>query len=253
MSADASAYTALGLEPGADAADIERAYKALIKQFHPDRAGGDALRAAEINRAYRELRLAGQVKEALDLQRWDDLRAPRDGAVRAAVVVLALAGAITLVAAPMLSGALTGDRRPPLVLARKAEPDRPRSSVEPIAASEVDRAVADAVRTWRSGDEMALAAASRDCHMRLRQQPGWALLDRCTAFDSAAVQLLDRDPLRDRGPFGELAVTGRQRSSAQGLSDDYLAVDSRLSQVRLRVELELSPRQAEADPEPAAN
>lgn len=32
------------------------AYRKLIKLHHPDRSGGDAARAAEINRAYRELR-----------------------------------------------------------------------------------------------------------------------------------------------------------------------------------------------------
>ena len=56
MAGHASAYAALGLKPGADAAAIERAYKKLIKQYHPDREGGDAQRAAEINRAYRDLR-----------------------------------------------------------------------------------------------------------------------------------------------------------------------------------------------------
>ena len=58
MAPDASAYSALGLEPGADVFAVERAYKSLIKQHHPDREGGDSARAAEINRAYRELRAA---------------------------------------------------------------------------------------------------------------------------------------------------------------------------------------------------
>ena len=58
MAGRASAFAALGLPPGADAAAIEQAYKRLIKQHHPDREGGDSTRAAEINRAYRELRAA---------------------------------------------------------------------------------------------------------------------------------------------------------------------------------------------------
>ncbi|MFL6800545.1 MAG: DnaJ family molecular chaperone, partial [Sphingomicrobium sp.] len=65
MPTDASAFHALGLEPGADFAAVERAYKALIKRYHPDRQGGDARRAAEINRAYRELRLAAGAKDPL--------------------------------------------------------------------------------------------------------------------------------------------------------------------------------------------
>src|SRR5215213_9742716 len=56
MAVDASPYATLGLEPGADWATIERTYRDLIKRHHPDRAGGDAARAAEITRAYRELK-----------------------------------------------------------------------------------------------------------------------------------------------------------------------------------------------------
>jgi hypothetical protein len=55
MAGRVSALAVLGLEPGADAAAIEQAYKRLIKQHHPDREGGDSTRAAEINRAYHEL------------------------------------------------------------------------------------------------------------------------------------------------------------------------------------------------------
>jgi len=55
------------------------------------------------------------------------------------------------------------------------------------------------------------------------------------------VQLQDRDPLRDRGPFSELAVIGRSMRGATLLSNDYLAIDSRLKLIRLRVELALAP------------
>ena len=80
-----------------------------------------------------------------------------------------------------------------------------------------------------------------------------ARLDRCAAFDDAVVQLQDRDPLRDRGPFSELAVTGRKMSGATLLSNDYLAIDSRLDQIRLRVELALAPVAPPAETEPAAD
>src|SRR3954447_12331417 len=63
---DRSAYSTLGLSAGADWDAIERAYKKLIKRYHPDRAGGDAGRAAEINRAYRELRRARNDSDALN-------------------------------------------------------------------------------------------------------------------------------------------------------------------------------------------
>jgi hypothetical protein len=38
-----------------------------------------------------------------------------------------------------------------------------------------------------------------------------------------------------------LAVTGRQWSAASSLSDDDLAIDSRLDRIRMRVELGLAP------------
>jgi hypothetical protein len=87
---------------------------------------------------------------------------------------------------------------------------------------------------------MALARESRDCQRRFRESPGTLLLDRCAAFDDAVIGLQDRDPLRDQGPFAPLAVTGRQWSAATTLSDDYLAIDGRLDQIRLRVEMELA-------------
>jgi hypothetical protein len=62
------------------------------------------------------------------------------------------------------------------------------------------------------------------------------------------VGLEDRDPLRDEGPFAPLAVTGRQWSAASSLSDDDLAIDSRLDEIRLRVELKLAPEIAPIAP-----
>jgi DnaJ family protein A protein 1 len=56
MAADVTYYAVLGLKPGADRDAIEQAYRSLIKRYHPDREGGDGKRAAEINRAYFELR-----------------------------------------------------------------------------------------------------------------------------------------------------------------------------------------------------
>ena len=47
MSDDASAYAALGLEPDADDAEIEQAYKRLIKEHHPDREARERERAED--------------------------------------------------------------------------------------------------------------------------------------------------------------------------------------------------------------
>jgi hypothetical protein len=112
---------------------------------------------------------------------------------------------------------------------------------EPLATATIASAVDDAVHLSRTKDEMALASTSRDCHHELRLNPSLKVLDRCAAFDDAVVQLQDRDPLRDRGPFSEIEVTGRQWSGAAALSDDYLAIDSRLDRIRTRVEIDLAP------------
>src|SRR5262245_56886282 len=59
----ARAYATLGLDARASPAEIRRAYKALVKRWHPDRFGSDrsgqaeaAVRMREINAAYRVLR-----------------------------------------------------------------------------------------------------------------------------------------------------------------------------------------------------
>ena len=113
---------------------------------------------------------------------------------------------------------------------------------EPLHVAAITASARRAQHLARTSDEMALASASRDCHHQLRSDPSLLQLDRCVAFDDAVVQLQDRDPLRDQGPFSELAVTGRLWSGATGLSDDYVAIDSRLDRIRLQVELALAPQ-----------
>ena len=241
MAGDASAYAALGLEPNADSVTIEAAYKRLIKEHHPDREGGDARRAAEINRAYREIRAERNLKDPLELN--DDWSAVPSGGRTWFVIALLLAAGVGLLAVtqPSLSsGASAGSPRPVA--------DRLRSTGngadpmdQPLHFEAIDGAAANALRLARTRDEMALASASRDCHHLLRNDPNLLQLDRCAAFDDAVVQIEDRDPLRDQGPFSELAVTGRLWSGATALSSDYVAIDGRLDRIRLRVELALAP------------
>jgi hypothetical protein len=240
MGGDPSAYAALGLEPGTDGAAVDRAYKRLIKQHHPDRDGGDARRAAEINRAYRDIR-GPREKDSLEFHEHPEI--PR----RQGWIIAAVGLAVGLIGGLILAGPF-GElwmSAPNLPLVRGAAAAIPVDAMDqPLNLSLIDEAARKALKMSRSQDEMALAAASRDCHHALRTGPTIRQLDRCAAFDDAVVQLQDRDPLRDQGPFGELAVTGRQWSSASALSDDYLAIDSRLDKIRLRVEMELAPVQA---------
>ena len=242
MAGRASAFAVLGLDPGADPAAVEQAYRRLIKQHHPDREGGDSTRAAELNRAYREIRGG---KAATDPLQFNDERArpnPPHWPV-AALAAGAVLGALLLVTGPSVP--LTSSfwkaraERPPVHYKQAdAAPDIVGTSLH---FDMIDGAVREALQLYRTRDEMALAAASSDCQRRFRDSPGTRMLDRCAAFDDAVVGLQDRDPLRDGGPFAPLAVTGRQWSAASALSDDYLAIDSRLDQIRLRVDMVLAP------------
>jgi hypothetical protein len=123
----------------------------------------------------------------------------------------------------------------------------------PLASTAIDQSIRDAARLFRQRDEMALATHSRDCHRQLRLQPSIGQFDRCAAFDDAVVQIQDRDPLRDQGPFSELAVTGRQMTAGTLLSNDSLAIDGRLDRIRLRVELALAPPLPPLPPAPETN
>jgi hypothetical protein len=253
MGPDASAYAALGLEPGADASAVERAYKRLIKQYHPDREGGDGTRAAEINRAYRQLRSASDQDDELFVHEVGPGSPGMEGIRwgRAMLFGFAAVGSLVLFSEPA-SRAIDKFWRTsaasPQVRHSSAARQLPDALDQPIAASAVEAGIRDAARITRDYDEMALAAASRECHHQLRVKPSVAQLDRCAAFDDAVVQLQDRDPLRDQGPFSEIAVTGRQMSGATIFSNDYLAIDGRLSRIRLLVETALA-RQADAEPD----
>ena len=248
MSADQSSYAALGLHPGADSAEIEQAYRRLIKKHHPDREGGDGGRAAEINRAYRELRGERTLPEPLELTDEWPAAPSRDRAGLALALLLAAGTRALLLAqapiAPVSESYATPAGR------HVVSPLKGEAMDQPLHLAEIDAATRDALHLSRTRDEMALASASRDCHHALRSAPTVLQLDRCAAFDDAVVQLQDRDPLRDQGPFSELAVTGRLWSSATALSQDSVAIEGRLDRIRLRVELALAsaiqPREATA-------
>jgi hypothetical protein len=51
----AEAYRTLGLEPGANEAAVKRAYRARVKETHPDTESGDEETFKRVNRAYERL------------------------------------------------------------------------------------------------------------------------------------------------------------------------------------------------------
>ena len=247
MVGDPSDFAALGLEPGADRDAVERAYRRLIKDHHPDREGGDAARASEITRAYRELR-EQRLHGGLEFNEPLGPEHSRLGGAWLATALVLAGGSLALiysvgVGSPIIERSLAGTARAlvPGAAERAAEPMQ-----QPIDKAAVAAAIADARRIARSGDEMALTSESRACHDRFRDAPSLALLDRCAAFDDAVAVLQDRDPMRDRGAFSGLAVTSRQWSAAKGLSGDFIAIDNRLDQIRLQVELALAASAAPA-------
>ena len=250
MAADASAYAVLGLDPGADAAEIEQAYRRLIKQHHPDRSGGDTARAAEITSAYRELRALRGLRDPLE-RNDDEFGARKSGGAWLLLALLLAVSAMVLVLSqgplePLFRDYawLVQPRPSPTVSSKPASRADPMDQALNDAA--IDAAVRQALILTRTKDEMSRASVSRDCHRSLRADPSLARLDRCAAFDAAVIELQDRDPLRDQGPFSEIAVTGRIRASAVALTDDPVAIDARVQRIRRKVEQLLSQPEAEA-------
>ena len=245
MAGDASAYDALGLEPGADSSAIEQAYRKLIKEHHPDRKGGNARRAAEIIEAYRQLRAERNLKDPLELNEEWGMPPDSPAWIVAAMVLLVGLGLLLL-----LTGSLSSIALPQPQSSHSAYGLAGTGSSDlmdqPLHLAAIDGSARQALEIARTRDEMALAGTSRDCHHLLRSRPSLLQLDRCAAFDDAVVQLEDRDPLRDQGPFSELAVTGRIWAGATAMSDDSLAIDARLDRIRLRVEQAI----AATDPPP---
>ena len=247
MRGDASAYAALGLEPGADPAAIDAAYRKLIKLHHPDRSGGDAALAAEINRAYRELRGRPAPVDAYNFGDDDADKPASRPWVKTSIVLVVILVALFVASGPGAAwmrqwAARSATTPPPARTAPNMRADDPMN--RPLDHAALDKAIADAVRINRTGDSAALLNESRACHRALRQHPAVPQLDRCAAFDDAIVELQDREPGWDGGPFSQPAVSRRQWAAASTLSNDYLAVDSRLDSIRLHVELALAPRDA---------
>ena len=239
---DRSAYELLGLEPGAGREAVEQAYRRLIKLYHPDREGGDPLRAAEITRAYRELR--GHRSRGEELEFYEQ---PAAGPTSAGWQIIALSVAVVLLSLAILAGGPLdgglGPRSAGIPVKAEARVPAPDSPVEqPIDLGALEATVAEVRGLFHSEDEIKLAQLSRDCHQAFRQSPDIDRFDRCVAFDDAVIILQDRDPLRDQGPFREVSVVRRHWSEGMILTNDSWALDSRLDRIRLRVELLLAPK-----------
>lgn len=274
MSGPASAYAALGLEPGADRAAIEEAYRRLIKRYHPDRSGGDSQRAAEINRAYFELRQPPsrvdssietggrrtRVRRPGGLQTSGRSRRRRQPNRLGAVVLVSLCVALVIVSERLVGhlperlGWVDDTSAPVLAAGQGSVVQADSSSLDgPLRQAVIARAIGEAASMFRRGNGDELVQQSRTCQQHMRASPELAQLDRCAAFDDTVAAIADRDPVDDRGPFSAAAVTARQMTAASLLSSDYLAIERRLDRIRTVVELTLRPPQPLAPPPAVKN
>jgi hypothetical protein len=264
MSADLSAYAVLGLEPGADRAAVDAAYRKLIKRYHPDRKGGNAKRAAEINRAYSELRdrpeqerhkeVPIDIAEAIYARRARHLRKIKKPPRLWPPLLLLAAIAVGIIEHRRVEDLIWRVQdgfhkltKPPASYGTGARVERSTGIDEPLHDTIIAGAVTEAERLARKRNPELLAEHSRDCHREMRSEPDAAVLDRCAAYDMAVVVISRGDPMQDDGPFSSSAVTARQMAAARLLTDDYNSIEARLDQIRSRVEAALAVPPPEVD------
>ena len=246
-------YAVLGLRPGAGRAEVDEAYRRLIKRYHPDRMGGDGSHAAEINRAYTILRHnlpdppRRTVPVAMPPLRQSGGRR-RTGWFFVLLLLAAGVGAVATQSSRSVSSRTAYDG--PLPWANSAESAAKPAPLtdfdEPLHTVLIDQAIGDAARFHRAGDLDSALDFSRACHNSLRAKPSLAWFDSCAAFDEATLTLNSDNALAESGPFNGTAVIARQIAAARQLSGDPLSADSRLHDIRSRVDLTLLPRIDEA-------
>ena len=257
MATDVTSYTVLGLKPGADRDAIEEAYRRLIKRYHPDREGGDGKRAAEINRAYFELR--GRRPQEIERAPWTGIdeaiyqrRAHRNRVARKRrrqvpwkrLLVVAILAALWVWRdevrefGDQLGTELSNAVEPATGFSAGAGGllDGADALESALDSNAITRSIDQVRGLLASGKVDAVADLSRACHRQMRLAPSAGQLDRCAALDFTAVAIVRNDPLLDDGPFSASAVTAREMSAARLLSDDYLLIEARFDQVRAKVD-----------------
>ncbi len=259
--AERSAYAILGVRPGAGRAEVNIAYRRLIKRYHPDRPGGDSNRAAEINRAYtflrRRLGEPVRVPVAVPIRRRAGPARFRRAASLFTVLIIGVAIAVVsrdghLGTTPPAFLLFSEWNRTPPVESDGNYGDAPLADFEePVQPRIVANAVADALRFHAAGNLSAAVAYSRDCQISLRRERKLGWFDACAAFDEAMLTLYGDSGKPDSSAFNEAAVVAREIAAARILSDDTLAADSHLHQIRSQVDIAILPMlDSAAAPEP---
>ena len=251
MSARDSAYAALGLKPGASRAQVDEAYRRLIKLHHPDRAGGDATRAADVNRAYTFLRrqhlASGPQSRPVPVVVRPRAR-PRSRRSDWLFTAMVLAIVIGGVAATQMNSGSGMFARPIRIHWPAADTNFDSAGSNPLVSFDqplnltiIDTALAQALKFHSQKDWAGAELYSQDCHANLRRDLNLVWFDACAAFDEATITLSSDQELANSRLFNESAVVAREMTAARALSDDVLGADARLHQIRSRVDMQLLP------------
>ncbi len=267
MSASPASFAVLGLSPGADRAAVDRAYRALMKRHHPD-LGGDAERAAAINRAYAEITRPGVTAPAPVMAGPDLATAMYDRRIelrrRAAtrrirrrsrwpwwLLIAALLGFVCWTNREALAdlawtlqwryfqpAAQTGVREDEAAASNDA--GNAHFSATPVSETAIRAALTETRAAIARGGIGAVRDASSLCYQRFASQPSLAGFDRCVAIDDA-VLFVAGAVAADRGGFGAASLTARQLAAGRLLAGDFDMIEERLDRVRARTLHALEP------------
>ena len=259
MSSNATAFAVLGLDPGADRAAVDRAYRGLMKRHHPD-LGGDPDRASAINRAYAEITrpvarqptlppsdLASALYEQRIALRRSTAHDPAERRSRWPVwlVVAALLGGLAWVEREALADVAwtvrwryfqpSGGERGAAIaepVAIGTDTGNARISRAPVSDAAVRSALREARTALASGGLVEAIELSGQCYRRFAAAPSLADYDRCVAIDDS-VLFIAGSAVADRGGFGAAALTARQLSAGRSLAGDFDRIEDRLDRIRM--------------------
>jgi hypothetical protein len=252
-------YTVLGVDRGADAEAIRRAYLDQMKRFHPDRLGPDSAhehRASEINHAFSVLRdpdrrahydheLKAQAEAywrwEYEQQRQAALRRSRQvvlpgrrrrsrlgRSLRVLLALAVLAGVAyfydevsqKLVIPPVLAGSDGGE----LYRVRGGA-----AAVVPLSPNAIAGALGDYEWVSVNFGILGLSTHAMRCWSQVREEPSFTLLNRCAAFDVAADvyagNLIGSD-LAEAAYFTRAAREGRYRDALADIAEEADPVTS---------------------------
>jgi hypothetical protein len=111
----------------------------------------------------------------------------------------------------------------------------------PLNDDVITQAIDDAMKFRAAKDTDDAAVYSRDCQKKLRADPSLVWFDACAAFDESMAALRNDDPDAESGPFSDFQLMTRELAASRALTDDSLAADARLHQIRSQVEMRLLP------------